>query len=220
MRPILTTSPPRVALLAATLAVAAGLALPAGALAQEAPRFRVGAGVGVSLLVGEGGSDFLDSGVSQWLGAAVRIDRGDHLHLRVEASRTPLVPDDDPPSGARADNTVYLLAAGPEVSATFGSLRPYAGALAGVAVGRWETEEGSTERSGSESSFGWGGQAGAALEVGGGARPVAFVAEARLFDPGALLFARAPAGSGGPLTGTTRADVAVLSLRVGVTLGF
>ena len=105
---------------------------------------------------------------------------------------------------------------------TFGRVRPFLAGLAGVARVRWKVEgasAGDGERSGSESSFGLGGRVGLAVDVDRGDHPVSFLAEAHLLDPGTLGYARARSDSGAT-DALTPADVTVLSLRVGVTLGF
>lgn len=209
----------------AALAVAAAIFCSTAAAAQEPapPRVRVGAGLGVGLIVGEEGSDFLDGGMSRWLGGTFRLDGSDRLHVHVEGGQLALEPDEDPAGLVHVENSLTFLAVGPQVSITLGRLRPYLTVLGGVAVAAWEIEEDGAiddERSGSESSLGWGGRAGLAFDVDRGDHPVSFLAEAWLLDPGALQFARAQTSTTGQRGGTTHADVAVLSIRVGVTLGF
>lgn len=197
-----------------TFALLVLLATPAAADAQ-APRARVGLGLGGSLLVGEGGSDFLDSGITRWITAQIRLDDRDHFHVRIDLEQTPLEPHQSSPNAPRATNTLYTLAAGPQLSATLGPVRPHVGGLIGWGLNRWDTGA----ESGTEAAAGFGGMAGLAVDLTRGRIPVALMAEARLFNPGSLLLARSVTPGSG-LSPTSSVDVAVLSIRAGVLVGF
>lgn len=193
------------------------------AQSAAAPRVRVGAGIGLDLVVGEQ-SDFLDGGSSRFLMAAFRFTENDFLHVRLDAAFTALEDDEDEFSGARAQNDMYSLLVGPQISLPLGRLRPFAATLAGVASIHRDLyvppEFVNLSEQGTSSAFAWGVHTGLSFTVDQGDHPVAFQMEARLLDPGMLDFARRPELGRHESTAPLRDDVAVLSLRLSVTLGF
>jgi len=208
----------------ATVASATFLLLAGATEAVNAQsRVYIGAGVGADLLVGDA-SDFLDGGGSRFLMADFRMDRDDRIHIRLDGSRSALEDDEDGLTGATAENDLFMLLGGPQLSREVGRFRPYAAGLVGVAGVRWQTDAnmgGDDEDDGSDSAFAWGAHAGLGFTLDRGSHPVALRVEARLVDVGTLPFARAPApGNTQQPVGILRQDIAVFSLRAAVTLGF
>jgi hypothetical protein len=195
----------------------------AAAAGQELPRAHVGAGLGLDLLVGDA-SDFLDGGGSRFLMADFRMDARDFFHIRIDGALTTLEDDEDQFTGARAENDVLALLVGPQLSRPFGRWRPYAAVLAGTVAVHWRTESGSgfdDDEDDIEGAFALGAHAGLAFTLDEGDHPIALRLEARLIDGGTVPFARAPdpATPQSP-TGLTHQDIAMLGVRVAVTLGF
>ena len=186
-------------------------------------RVYLGAGVGADLLVGDA-SDFLDGGGSRYLMADFRVDGDDRIHIRLDGSRSALEDDEDALTGATAENDLFMLLGGPQLSREIGRFRPYVAGLVGRAGVRWQTDAntgGDDEDDGSGSAFAWGAHAGVGFTLDRGSHPVALRVEARLVDTGTLPFARAPApGNTQQPVGILRQDIAVFSLRAAVTLGF
>jgi hypothetical protein len=206
---------------AAALALFSARAHPV--LAQDnVPRVRLGAGLGADLLVGDA-SDFLDSGISRFLMADFRLDSRDVFHIRLDASLAPLVDDEDELTGARAENDLLAFLAGPQFTGTLGRVRPYAGALAGLTAVIWTTDVPTAvdeTDEGASSSFAWGGHVGLGFTLDRGDHPVVLQLEGRLVDSGSLRFARAPGIDPRDPVGFIRDDIAVISLRLAITLGF
>ena len=202
-----------------------GAALPVSA--QTPPRARVGAGLGVDLMLGDA-SDFLDRGTSRFLMADFRMDAADRLHIRLDASWSSLHDDEDELSGARAENDLVEVLTGPQITGRLGRFRPYAAVLGGLAVVHWRTEQPDAvtnveevRNDGGRGSFAYGGHAGIGLLLDEGNRPVTIQVEARLQDAGSFDFARAPDPSDTRIpTGLIRHDIGVFSVRIAVTLGF
>jgi len=195
----------------------------APARAQDPPRVRLGAGLGADLLVGEA-SDFLDGGTSRFLLADLRLGPRERWHLRLDAMWGTLEEDEDERTGARAENDLLGVMAGPQITGVLGRLRPYAAALVGVTGVVWNTEvpaTGDEVRNDFEGGFSWGGHAGLGVTLDQGDHPVVVQVETRLIASGARDFARAPdpADPSRPV-GTVRSDFAAISLRIAVTLGF
>ena len=215
---MITHAAVRVIALAGALLAAAVQSI---ASAQEPPRAHVGAGIGRALIVGDA-SDFLDGGSTRFLFADFRMDARERLHVRVDGSLAPLEDDEDQFTNARAENDLLLLVGGPQVGVALGPVRPYIGAVAGLASVRWSTDRpGSGEdEDGTEGTFAWGGHGGIAFRLGAGDHPVLLRIEARILDLGTLPFARAPDPAGPAPTGLIREDIAVLGLRAGISLGF
>jgi hypothetical protein len=193
------------------------------AQAQSSPRVRVGAGLGVDLLVGEA-SDFLDGGTSRFLMADFRLGQRERWHLRLDAMWGELEKDEDERTGARAENDLVGIMAGPQVTAVVGRLRPYAAALLGVTGVVWSTEVPAANddvENDFEGGLSWGGHAGLGVTLDEGDHPVVLQVESRIIGSGARDFARAPdpANPSQPV-GTIRRDFAALSIRIAVTLGF
>jgi hypothetical protein len=206
---------------AATLALFFARALPV--LAQDnLPRVRLGAGLGADLLVGDA-SDFLDSGISRFLMADFRLGSRDVFHIRLDASIAPLADDEDQITGSRAENTLFAFQTGPQFTGTLGRLRPYAAALAGVTAVLWTTEVPTAvdeTDEGASSSLAWGAHVGLGFTLDRDDHPVVLQLEGRLVDSGNLDFARAPGIDPRDPVGLIRDDIAVLSLRLAITLGF
>ncbi len=195
--------------------------LPQPAAAQVPPRIRFGAGVSADLLVGDA-SDFLDSGTGRFLMADVRLDARDRVQLRVDAGTVGLEDDEDERTGARAENTVFTLLAGPQVKGRVGRFHPYGAGLLGLSLVGWQTERpNGDDTTDAEASLAWGAHAGIGYLLDDGSVPVAIQLEARLIDAGEFAFARAPDPTNPDLpVGLVRSDFAAFSLRVAVTLGF
>jgi hypothetical protein len=207
------------------IVAAATLLIGAQRVAAQAPRAHVGAGLGATLLVGDA-SDFLDGGGGRFLFTDLRLDGRGVVSLRIDASASGLEDDEDGLSGARAENDLVVISAGPQVNAFLGERwRPYVGVVAGVAATVWRTEVPTSvgddiEDDGGEAAFAWGAHAGLGFILDQGDHPVGIRVEARLLDAGALPFARAPALSGGAPTEVITEDVGLLELRIAITLGF
>lgn len=192
----------------------------AGARAQEPPRFRLGAGLTGDLLVGDA-SDFLDGGSGRFLMADVRIDERDRFHIRMDGTWTGLDDDEDGLTGSRAENDLFMLLAGPQLTGRIGRFRPYGAALAGLVTVTWHTEPDIAGKdSDVEGGLAWGAHAGLGVVLDEGAHPVVLQAEARVIQAGEYAFGRAPAVVGSGPVGLVRSDFGILSLRIGVTLGF
>jgi len=204
----------------AMLAAAAISVFASGAQAQDPPRFRLGAGLTGDLLVGDA-SDFLDGGSGRFLMADVRIDERDRFHIRMDGTWTGLDDDEDGSTGSRAENDLFMLMAGPQLTGRVGRFRPYGAALAGLVTVSWHTEPDIAGKdSDVEGGLAWGAHAGLGIVLDEGAHPVVMQAEARVVQAGAYAFGRAPAVVGNAPVGLVRSDFGVLSLRIGVTLGF
>lgn len=195
------------------------LFVPASTLAQNAPRLRAGAGVAATLLVGDA-SDFLDGSLGLFLTADIRVDRRDIVGLHIDASWGGLEDAADPLAGTRATNDLLIVVGGPEIRGSVGRLRPYAAALAGAATVFWKTTGPSADDEGSGAAFAWGGHAGLGFVLDAGRHPVTLSADARVLDAGTLPFGRTHESAGGEPLGLSREDVALLSLRIGLSVGF
>jgi hypothetical protein len=188
--------------------------------AQDPPRVRFGAGLTGDLLVGDA-SDFLDGGGGRFLMADFRLDERDRFQLRLDGTWTGLDHDTDEVTGATAENDLFMLMAGPQLTGRIGRFRPYGAGLAGLVTIAWRTDPGIGDReSDVEGGLAWGAHAGLGIVLDEGDHPVMLQAEARLIQAGEYAFGRAPAVVGQGPVGLVRSDFGVLSLRVGVTLGF
>jgi hypothetical protein len=200
-------------------ALVAWLGLPLRATAQESPRVRLGAGVVANLLVGEA-RDFLDGGIGGILTATYRLDRGDHVRLRVDAGLASLADDSGGRTGARAENSLVSLLGGVQLTGRLGPVRPYASPLLGLLAVSWRIEPADPVVGGSDfdGGFAWGGLAGLGIAAGGGDHPVVLAVEGRLMHTDHHAFASV-SPTGGPGPGLLRTDFGVLSVRLLVTIG-
>jgi opacity protein-like surface antigen len=161
---------------------------------------------------------------SLWAGyvgaVAWRVERRASLGAAVTAEWVRLADDTDEATGARARNSLLSASVGPTLGVWLGPVRPWVGGFAGMTLSLWSTEWSGQRGSGSASAFAWGAGAGLQVRVTEGDHPVSIGGEARLTDTGTLRFARAPAFDPPPApTGLISRDVALLSLRVGVSVG-
>jgi opacity protein-like surface antigen len=191
-------------------------ALPSSA---QSPDLYLGGGWGAALLIGDS-SDFLDGGDGPWISLEWRGERRASLGAAVSAEWVRLADDADEGTGARARNALLTASAGPTLGVWLGPVRPWLGGFVGVALGRWSTEWSGLEQGGSAAALSWGAGAGLQARVSRGDHPVSLGAEARLTDTGTLDFARAPALDQPPQpTGLIARDVAMVSLRAGISIG-
>lgn len=197
------------------------------ALAGAVPLFAQGGAQGLhagggwvgDLLVGDA-SDFLDGGYGPWISLEWRGERRASLGAAVTAEWVRLADDTDEPTGARARNSLLSVSVGPTLGVWLGPVRPWVGGFAGVTLSRWSTEWSGQKGRGSDSAFAWGAGVGLQVRLTEGNHPASIGGEARLTDAGTLSFARAPAFDPPPApTGLISRDVALLSLRVGVSVG-
>jgi opacity protein-like surface antigen len=207
---------------AGSVATAAVLCALAGAVPLSAQGrtqgLHLGGGWVGGLLVGDA-SDFLDGGSGPWISLEWRGERRASLGATVTAEWVRLADDTDELTGARARNSLLSVSAGPTLGVWLGPARPWVGGFAGVTLSRWSTEWSGQRGRGSASAFAWGAGAGLQVRLTAGNHPVSIGGEARLTDTGTLSFARAPAFDPPPApTGLISRDVALLSLRVGVSV--
>jgi len=200
------------------------LAAAGRAQAQEGPRNRVGGAVSANLLVGDA-SDFLDGALNPALFAERTLDARQRFAFRIDASLGGLADDEDTLTGARGENALLIIVAGPQVEGRIGGmLRPYAGPLAGITTVSWKTVEGAgganAEETGSSTAFAWGGHAGLGVLLARGAHPLTLRLDGRILDTGTLQFARAPDPATSLPTGVIRENIAVLTLQLGLAIGF
>lgn len=195
------------------------LGVPATTRAQDRPpsALALGAGAEVQLLVG---AELIDGGI----GPGVTLDwpptESPLFRVTADASLSPLDDDTDGLTGARADNTVWTMVAGPELAVPLWRLEPHVGALGGVMMTAWSVEGRSRERDGGSLTAVWGGQAGLDVRLLGGRYPVSLTTNFRILDGGELEFARAHPLVGEPGPGSVRSEnVSALAVRAGLRVG-
>lgn len=193
---------------------------PAAAQEGRARAWSVGARVSANQVVGDA-SDFLDGGIGAGLSLAWSPRHLHGLGLRADGVWSPLDGDVDGLTGARADNTLLSLVAGPTFEIPVGPVHPWVAGWVGWTTSRWEARSSEGHRRGTRTAATWGGSAGLRIRLSDGSRPLALRLEAGLNDTGELSFARAPDPTRPTEpTGVIERDVAILSLGVGLVLGF
>lgn len=203
----------RLILLAAALLPPTTLSAARPASAQDAAaRTHLGAAVQTGLLVGQA-DDFLDSGLGVEVTFLREIGPSRTFGLRASAGWLDL--EDDRANGigrGGADNGLLGFLVGAAVQPAVGPLRPYLHGLVGAVANLPEFDGGGPEV-GAAWAPAYGGEAGLRLPLG--QRPVALEAGMRILEAGELEFARVGV-EGGFLT---EQDIALIALRLGVTVG-
>ncbi|MDH3423672.1 MAG: hypothetical protein OEN00_11815 [Gemmatimonadota bacterium] len=188
------------------LAVAAALMGLTGSAAAGQTGWSSGVSVAGNLVVGGGGSDFLDSGFG--LDGTVARAMGSHFAIRADGILIRLAPSSTGASPGR--NTIIALGVGPEANLSLSAFSLYARLLLGVAT----NVQGGTGSTGGEGGT-WTGR------VGGGVGVRIAVSRSVAVDFGGDILKLGELAFGGSAVSSLRftSDPAVLRLRLGLRFG-